>query len=148
MFIFVQTNCVDNGPREGLRTFLEAASDDPDTVLHYEFMQDYRVHIKHTGAHTVQMLDICAAAALAVVLPTPSVKPFACAVLHPVEHRSINHYRRWQLRVCTILQPPSGCGGQVSCVERNLCPHSFDPFSMATVAQPRPMPAAICRGTQ
>lgn len=34
-----QTNCVDNGPREGLQTFLEAASDDPDTVLHYEFMQ-------------------------------------------------------------------------------------------------------------
>lgn len=36
------TNCVDNGPREGLQAFLNAASDDPDTVLHYEFMQDYR----------------------------------------------------------------------------------------------------------
>ena len=33
------TNCVDNGPREGLATFLNAASKDPDTVLHYEFMQ-------------------------------------------------------------------------------------------------------------
>ena len=33
------TNCVDNGPREGLRSFLNAASSDPDTVLHYEFMQ-------------------------------------------------------------------------------------------------------------
>ncbi|KAK9820540.1 hypothetical protein WJX72_011419 [[Myrmecia] bisecta] len=42
------TNCVDNGPREGLNKFLKAASSDPDTVLHYEFMQDYRVHIKHT----------------------------------------------------------------------------------------------------
>lgn len=42
------TNCVDNGPRKGLETFLEAASDDPSTVLHYEFMQDYRVHVKHT----------------------------------------------------------------------------------------------------
>eukprot|EP00873_Tetraselmis_striata_P001079 jgi/Tetstr1/421343/TSEL_012313.t1 len=41
------TNCVDNGPRAGLEKFLNAASDDPDTVLHYEFMQDYRVHIKH-----------------------------------------------------------------------------------------------------
>lgn len=41
------TNCVDNGPREGLQTFLNAASSDPDTVLHYEFMQDYKVHIKH-----------------------------------------------------------------------------------------------------
>ncbi|EFN50942.1 hypothetical protein CHLNCDRAFT_55433 [Chlorella variabilis] len=51
------TNCVDNGPRQGLEKFLNAASSDPDTVLHYEFMQarerqaaaaDYKVHIKHT----------------------------------------------------------------------------------------------------
>jgi hypothetical protein len=35
----LQTNCVDNGPPEGLQTFLTAASDDPQTVLHYEFMQ-------------------------------------------------------------------------------------------------------------
>lgn len=41
------TNCVDNGPREGLDKFLKAASSDPDTVLHYEFMQDYKVHLKH-----------------------------------------------------------------------------------------------------
>ena len=33
------TNCVDNGPRQGLGKFLRAASQDPDTVLHYEFMQ-------------------------------------------------------------------------------------------------------------
>lgn len=34
---------VDNGTREGLEKFLKAASSDPDTVLHYEFMQDYKV---------------------------------------------------------------------------------------------------------
>jgi hypothetical protein len=28
---------------QGLDKFLKAASDDPDTVLHYEFMQDYKV---------------------------------------------------------------------------------------------------------
>ena len=33
------TNCVDNGPRQGLEKFLKAASTSPDTVLHYEFMQ-------------------------------------------------------------------------------------------------------------
>ncbi len=33
------TNCVDNGPRAGLEKFLNAASADPATVLHYEFMQ-------------------------------------------------------------------------------------------------------------
>uniref|UniRef100_A0A6N2N7W3 Coenzyme F420 hydrogenase/dehydrogenase beta subunit N-terminal domain-containing protein n=1 Tax=Salix viminalis TaxID=40686 RepID=A0A6N2N7W3_SALVM len=41
------TNCVDNGTREGLDKFLKAASDEPETVLHYEFMQDYKVHLKH-----------------------------------------------------------------------------------------------------
>ncbi|MEW5312039.1 MAG: hypothetical protein WDW38_003702 [Sanguina aurantia] len=41
------TNCVDNGARSTLDKFLNAASKDPATVLHYEFMQDYRVHIKH-----------------------------------------------------------------------------------------------------
>jgi 7-hydroxymethyl chlorophyll a reductase len=30
------TNCVDNGPREGLEKFLNAASKTPETVLHYE----------------------------------------------------------------------------------------------------------------
>lgn len=34
---------VDNGTREGLDKFLKAASDEPETVLHYEFMQDYKV---------------------------------------------------------------------------------------------------------
>ena len=36
------TNCVDNGPRQGLEKFLNAASESPSTVLHYEFVQDYR----------------------------------------------------------------------------------------------------------
>lgn len=33
------TNCVDNGPKQGLSAFLSAASKSPSTVLHYEFMQ-------------------------------------------------------------------------------------------------------------
>lgn len=40
-------NCTDNGERAGLEKFLHAASKEPDTVQHYEFMQDYRVHLKH-----------------------------------------------------------------------------------------------------
>lgn len=43
----VGTNCVDNGPRDGLDRFLNAASTKPEQVLHYEFMADYRVHLKH-----------------------------------------------------------------------------------------------------
>ncbi|GMP55802.1 hypothetical protein CsSME_00020513 [Camellia sinensis var. sinensis] len=45
------TNCVDNGTREGLDKFLNAASSEPETVLHYEFMQDYKVHLKHLDGH-------------------------------------------------------------------------------------------------
>ena len=57
---------VDNGTREGLDKFLKAASSEPETVLHYEFMQDYKVcaenpfwiediiknHLVAIGAHT------------------------------------------------------------------------------------------------
>ncbi len=41
------TPCVDNVSREGLQKFLETTSKSPDTVVHYEFMQDFRVHFKH-----------------------------------------------------------------------------------------------------
>ncbi|KAL3683781.1 hypothetical protein R1sor_001803 [Riccia sorocarpa] len=53
------TNCVDNGPREGLDKFLKAASDDPDTVLHYEFMQDYKVHLKHLDGRIEEVPYFC-----------------------------------------------------------------------------------------
>ncbi|GJU42679.1 hypothetical protein Tco_1195636 [Tanacetum coccineum] len=35
-------SCVDNGTRDGLDKFLRAACTDPETALHYEFMQDYK----------------------------------------------------------------------------------------------------------
>ncbi|CAL9085291.1 unnamed protein product [Musa textilis] len=38
----VSLNFLDNGT-EGLEKFLKAASSEPETVLHYEFMQDYKV---------------------------------------------------------------------------------------------------------
>ncbi|MGK7880281.1 MAG: Coenzyme F420 hydrogenase/dehydrogenase, beta subunit C-terminal domain [Crocosphaera sp.] len=41
------TPCVDNVTREGLQKFLETTSRSPDTVVHYELMQDFRVHFKH-----------------------------------------------------------------------------------------------------
>ncbi|MCP9774226.1 Coenzyme F420 hydrogenase/dehydrogenase, beta subunit C-terminal domain [Cyanobium sp. HWJ4-Hawea] len=40
--------CVDNVSREGLQTFLESASRSPGTVVHYEFMQDFRIHFRHS----------------------------------------------------------------------------------------------------
>ncbi|MFY8150234.1 MAG: coenzyme F420 hydrogenase/dehydrogenase beta subunit N-terminal domain-containing protein, partial [Prochlorococcaceae cyanobacterium] len=39
--------CVDNVSRQGLQTFLESASRSPETVVHYEFMQDFRIHFRH-----------------------------------------------------------------------------------------------------
>jgi coenzyme F420-reducing hydrogenase beta subunit len=43
--------CVDNVSREGLQTFLESASSSPATVVHYEFMQDFRIHFRHEDGH-------------------------------------------------------------------------------------------------
>lgn len=53
------TNCVDNGPRAGLEKFLRAASDDPKNVLHYEFMQDYKVHLKHLDGRMEEVPYFC-----------------------------------------------------------------------------------------
>ena len=44
--------CVDNVSREGLQTFLESASRSPATVVHYEFMQDFRIHFRHSDGTT------------------------------------------------------------------------------------------------
>jgi coenzyme F420 hydrogenase subunit beta len=40
--------CVDNVSRAGLQTFLNSASRSPETVVHYEFMQDFRIHFRHS----------------------------------------------------------------------------------------------------
>lgn len=42
-YLNICESIVDNGTREGLDKFLKAASKEPETVLHYEFMQDYKV---------------------------------------------------------------------------------------------------------
>lgn len=64
------TPCVDNVNRAGLQKFLETTSKSPDTVVHYEFMQDFRVHFKHQdgssetvpffGLKTNQLKDVFA----------------------------------------------------------------------------------------
>jgi coenzyme F420 hydrogenase subunit beta len=64
------TPCVDNVTREGLQKFLETTSRSPETVVHYEFMQDFRVHFKHEdgssetvpffGLKTNQLKDVFA----------------------------------------------------------------------------------------
>ncbi|MFM7675027.1 MAG: Coenzyme F420 hydrogenase/dehydrogenase, beta subunit C-terminal domain [Synechococcus sp.] len=52
--------CVDNVSRQGLQTFLESASRSPDTVVHYEFMQDFRIHFRHSdgGEETVPFFGL------------------------------------------------------------------------------------------
>ncbi len=64
------TPCVDNVTREGLQKFLETTSKSPETVVHYEFMQDFRVHFKHEdgsiekvpffGLNTKELKDVFA----------------------------------------------------------------------------------------
>jgi len=64
------TPCVDNVSRQGLQKFLDTTSRSPDTVVHYEFMQDFRIHFKHEdgsiekvpffGLKTNQLKDVFA----------------------------------------------------------------------------------------
>ncbi len=64
------TPCVDNVSRAGLQKFLDTTSKSPDTVVHYEFMQDFKVHFKHEdgsiekvpffGLKTNQLKDVFA----------------------------------------------------------------------------------------
>lgn len=46
------TPCVDNVTRAGLQKFLDTTSRSPETVIAYEFMQDFRVHFKHEDGST------------------------------------------------------------------------------------------------
>ncbi|KAG0486765.1 hypothetical protein HPP92_008860 [Vanilla planifolia] len=66
------TNCVDNGTRPGLEKFLKAASSNPETVLHYEFMQDYKVHLKHLDGHIEEVPYFCLPANELVDVIAPS----------------------------------------------------------------------------
>ncbi len=64
------TPCVDNVTRAGLQKFLDTTSRSPETVVAYEFMQDFRVHFKHEdgseetvpffGLKTNQLKDVFA----------------------------------------------------------------------------------------
>jgi len=64
------TPCVDNVTRAGLQKFLDTTSKSPETVVYYEFMQDFRVHFKHEdgsietvpffGLKTNQLKDVFA----------------------------------------------------------------------------------------
>jgi 3,8-divinyl protochlorophyllide a 8-vinyl-reductase (ferredoxin) len=46
------TPCTDNVTRSGLQKFLETTSRSPETVVYYEFMQDFNVHFKHEDGST------------------------------------------------------------------------------------------------
>jgi coenzyme F420-reducing hydrogenase beta subunit len=46
------TPCTDNVTRAGLQKFLDTTSRSPETVVYYEFMQDFRVHFKHEDGST------------------------------------------------------------------------------------------------
>jgi 3,8-divinyl protochlorophyllide a 8-vinyl-reductase (ferredoxin) len=46
------TPCVDNVTRAGLQKFLDTTSRSPNTVVYYEFMQDFKVHFKHEDGST------------------------------------------------------------------------------------------------
>lgn len=68
------TPCVDNVSRDGLQKFLETTSRAHETVVSYEFMQDFNVHFKHEdgtiekvpffGLNTKELKDVFAPSCL------------------------------------------------------------------------------------
>lgn len=68
------TPCTDNVTRAGLQKFLETTSRSPETVVYYEFMQDFNVHFKHEdgsielvpffGLNTKELKDVFASSCL------------------------------------------------------------------------------------
>ncbi len=68
------TPCTDNVSRAGLQKFLETTSRSPQTVVYYEFMQDFNVHFKHEdgsvelvpffGLNTKELKDVFAPSCL------------------------------------------------------------------------------------
>lgn len=47
--------CTDNTTYPGLQRFLQATSRSPNTVVHVEFMQDYRLWLRHRDGHTEKL---------------------------------------------------------------------------------------------
>jgi 3,8-divinyl protochlorophyllide a 8-vinyl-reductase (ferredoxin) len=68
------TPCTDNVSRAGLQKFLDTTSRSPETVVYYEFMQDFNVHFKHEdgsvelvpffGLNTKELKDVFAPSCL------------------------------------------------------------------------------------
>lgn len=68
------TPCTDNVTRSGLQKFLDTTSRSPETVVYYEFMQDFNVHFKHEdgsqelvpffGLNTKELKDVFAPSCL------------------------------------------------------------------------------------
>ncbi|KAL5990225.1 hypothetical protein ACLOJK_011122 [Asimina triloba] len=83
------TNCVDNGTRKGLDKFLKAASSDPETVLHYEFMQDYKVHLKHLDGHIEEVPYFCLPANQLVDVIAPSCYRQKCNIGHALRETGL-----------------------------------------------------------
>ncbi len=66
--------CVDNVQRTRFNWILERMSRSPGTACHMEFMQDFRIHIKHTGG-SVEKIPFFS---LPEELSNPDIFPEAC----------------------------------------------------------------------
>ena len=71
------TPCTDNVSRAGLQKFLDTTSRSPETVVYYEFMQDFNVHFKYEdgstelvpffGLNTKELKDVFAPSCLSCI---------------------------------------------------------------------------------
>jgi coenzyme F420 hydrogenase subunit beta len=72
--------CTDNTAYPDLMRFLSVASKSPDTVVHHEFMQDFRVHMRHEDGHVEKInyvdLDVAALGGERGVFPAACLSCF------------------------------------------------------------------------
>lgn len=73
-FLIVGIPCTDNVEPSKFRSVLNLISRSPETVTSMEFMQDYRVHMKHEGGKTEKLPYFC----LPPELSRPGVFPNSC----------------------------------------------------------------------
>lgn len=78
-------HCADNGTADGLRKFIDTCSKEPQSVVAYEFFQDYEVHFKHRNSDGKLWYEkVRLHLLIFLVFPFPAFFPF---------HSS--HYHTW-----------------------------------------------------
>jgi coenzyme F420 hydrogenase subunit beta len=72
--------CTDNTTYPALQRFLRGVSRSPETVVHYEFMQDFRIWLRHEDGHIEKLnfvdMDVAALGGVEAIFPAACMSCF------------------------------------------------------------------------